>query len=65
MKKALITGITGQDGSYLAEFLLSKGYEVHGMRRRISSFNTYRIDQMYEDPLIKEKTLKLQFNFQK
>ena len=52
MKKALITGITGQDGSYLAEFLLEKGYEVHGIKRRASSFNTERIDHIYEDPLI-------------
>ncbi len=50
MKKALITGITGQDGSYLAEFLLEKGYEVHGIKRRASSFNTDRIDHLYEDP---------------
>ncbi|WP_333712580.1 GDP-mannose 4,6-dehydratase [Yoonia sp.] len=50
MKKALITGITGQDGSYLAEFLLAKGYEVHGIKRRASSFNTQRIDHIYEDP---------------
>jgi GDPmannose 4,6-dehydratase len=50
MKKALITGITGQDGSYLAEFLLSKGYEVHGIIRRASSFNTHRIDHIYMDP---------------
>jgi GDPmannose 4,6-dehydratase len=50
MKKALITGITGQDGSYLAEFLLSKGYEVHGIIRRSSSFNTSRIDHIYVDP---------------
>tara|TARA_Y100000589_G_scaffold328879_1_gene373985 strand:- start:11296 stop:12399 length:1104 start_codon:yes stop_codon:yes gene_type:complete len=49
-KKALITGITGQDGSYLAEFLLGKGYEVHGMKRRASSFNTHRIDHLYKDP---------------
>ena len=49
MKKALITGITGQDGSYLAELLLSKGYEVHGMKRRASSFNTSRIDHLYQD----------------
>ena len=48
-KVALITGITGQDGSYLAEFLLEKGYEVHGIKRRASSFNTQRIDHMYED----------------
>ncbi len=50
MKKALITGITGQDGSYLAEFLLHKGYEVHGIIRRASTFNTHRIDHIYEDP---------------
>ena len=49
MKKALITGITGQDGSYLAEFLLEKGYEVHGIIRRASSFNTSRIDHLYVD----------------
>ncbi len=50
VKKALITGITGQDGSYLAELLLSKGYQVHGMKRRSSSFNTSRIDHLYQDP---------------
>ena len=50
MKKALITGITGQDGSYLAEFLLEKGYEVHGIKRRASSFNTQRIDHIFQDP---------------
>src|SRR5207253_6191572 len=50
MKKALITGITGQDGSYLAELLLEKGYEVHGVIRRSSSFNTQRIDDIYQDP---------------
>ncbi len=50
MKKALITGITGQDGAYLAEFLLSKGYEVHGIKRRTSLFNTDRIDHLYQDP---------------
>ncbi|QFU74635.1 GDP-mannose 4,6-dehydratase [Halioglobus maricola] len=49
-KKALITGVTGQDGSYLAEFLLEKGYEVHGIKRRASSFNTERIDHIYQDP---------------
>ena len=49
MKKALITGITGQDGSYLAEFLVNKGYEVHGIRRRTSLFNTQRIDHLYAD----------------
>ena len=55
MKKALITGITGQDGSYLAEQLLEKGYEVHGMIRRSSSFNTERIDHLYNDPQLKEE----------
>jgi len=50
--RALITGITGQDGSYLAELLLEKGYEVHGLKRRASSFNTERIDHLYEDPLV-------------
>jgi GDPmannose 4,6-dehydratase len=49
-KKALITGITGQDGSYLAEFLLDKGYEVYGLIRRSSTFNTDRIDHIYKDP---------------
>ena len=50
MKTALITGVNGQDGSYLAELLLSKGYEVHGMIRRSSSFNTHRLDPIYRDP---------------
>ena len=49
-KKNLITGITGQDGSYLAEFLLEKNYEVHGIKRRASSFNTARIDHLFKDP---------------
>ena len=49
-KVALITGITGQDGSYLAEFLLDKGYIVHGIKRRASSFNTQRVDHIYQDP---------------
>ena len=49
-KRALITGITGQDGSYLAELLLAKGYEVHGVIRRASTFNTERIDHLYADP---------------
>ena len=49
-KKALITGVTGQDGAYLSEFLLKKGYEVHGLKRRSSLFNTDRIDHLYEDP---------------
>ena len=50
LKRALITGITGQDGAYLAEFLLEKGYEVHGIKRRASLFNTERIDHLYQDP---------------
>jgi GDPmannose 4,6-dehydratase len=50
LKRALITGITGQDGSYLAELLLSKGYEVHGIIRRASTFNTQRLDHIYVDP---------------
>ena len=50
MKKALITGITGQDGAYLAEFLLEKGYEVHGIKRRTSLINTQRVDHLYQDP---------------
>ena len=49
-KKALITGITGQDGAYLAEFLLRKGYQVHGIKRRASLFNTDRVDELYRDP---------------
>ena len=61
MKKALITGITGQDGSYLAELLLSKGYEVHGIKRRASSFNTERIDHIYEDPLFNNTHLHLHY----
>jgi len=61
MKKALITGITGQDGSYLAELLLSKGYEVHGMIRRSSSFNTGRIDHIYRDPHEKDVRLFLHY----
>ncbi|VAV82241.1 GDP-mannose 4,6-dehydratase [hydrothermal vent metagenome] len=61
MKRALITGITGQDGSYLAEFLLSKGYEVHGIIRRASSFNTGRIDHIYEDPQHAGKRLFLHY----
>jgi len=60
-KVALITGITGQDGSYLAEFLLSKGYDVHGIKRRASSFNTQRIDHIYEDPHIDNVRFKLHF----
>ena len=61
MKKALITGITGQDGSYLAEFLLSKGYEVHGIIRRASTFNTGRIDHLYVDPHNPEAELFLHY----
>jgi GDPmannose 4,6-dehydratase len=61
MKKALITGITGQDGSYLAELLLSKGYEVHGIIRRSSSFNTDRIDHLYSDPHCKNTRLFLHY----
>lgn len=61
MKKALITGITGQDGSYLAELLLSKGYEVHGIVRRSSSFNTQRIDHLFQDPHDKGVRLHLHF----
>ena len=57
MKKALITGVTGQDGSYLAEFLLDNDYEVHGIKRRASSLNTQRVDHIYEDPHIKTKFL--------
>ena len=57
LKEALITGITGQDGSYLAEFLLGKGYEVHGIKRRASSFNTERIDHIYQDIHSHEKLL--------
>src|ERR1051326_766186 len=59
MKKALITGITGQDGSYLAEFLLSKGYEVFGIIRRSSSFNTARVDGIYQDPHVPNARLHL------
>src|SRR5256714_3993850 len=61
MKKALITGITGQDGSYLAELLLGKGYEVHGIIRRSSSFNTERIDHLYQDPHTPGVRLKLHY----
>ena len=61
MKKALITGITGQDGSYLAEFLLEKGYEVHGIKRRASSFNTERVDHLYQGPHEKERRFFLHY----
>lgn len=60
-KKALITGITGQDGSYLAELLLEKGYEVHGIKRRASLFNTQRIDHIYQDPHVENSNLKLHY----
>ena len=61
VKTALITGITGQDGSYLAEFLLNKGYEVHGIKRRASTFNTQRIDHIYQDPHQPNPKLKLHY----
>jgi GDPmannose 4,6-dehydratase len=61
MKRALITGITGQDGAYLAEFLLKKGYEVHGIKRRSSLFNTDRIDHLYQDPHEKNRRLVLHY----
>jgi GDPmannose 4,6-dehydratase len=61
MKKALITGITGQDGAYLAEFLLSKEYEVHGIKRRSSLFNTERIDHLYQDPHVEDRNLILHY----
>lgn len=61
MKRALITGVTGQDGAYLAELLLSKGYEVHGIKRRSSSFNTGRIDHLYQDPHEKSVRFKLHY----
>ena len=61
MKRALITGITGQDGSYLTELLLSKGYEVHGIIRRSSSFNTNRIDHLYQDPHVRDARLFLHY----
>ncbi len=61
LKTALITGITGQDGSYLAEFLLEKGYVVHGIKRRASSFNTQRVDHIYQDPHIENANFKLHY----
>lgn len=61
MKKALITGITGQDGAYLAELLLGKGYEVHGIKRRTSLINTGRIDHIYKDPHEKNVRFKLHY----
>src|ERR1700744_40333 len=60
-KTALITGITGQDGAYLAELLIAKGYEVHGVKRRASSFNTDRIDHLYQDPHETDVRLKLHY----
>ena len=60
-RKAIVTGITGQDGSYLAEFLLEKGYEVHGIKRRSSSFNTQRIDHIYQDPHDKQPKMTLHY----
>ena len=61
MKKALITGITGQDGAYLADFLLKKNYEVHGIKRRSSSFNTGRIDHFYQDSYMKGRSFFMHF----
>ena len=61
MKKALITGITGQDGAYLTEFLINKGYEVHGIKRRASLFNTHRIDHLYQEQHIKDRNLILHY----
>src|SRR6266540_435576 len=60
-KRALITGITGQDGAYLAELLLAKGYVVHGIKRRTSLFNTDRIDHLYEDPHVRDRRLILHY----
>ena len=61
MKKAFITGVTGQDGAYLTEFLLKKGYEVHGLKRRTSLFNTERIDHLYQDPHVENQKFILHF----
>jgi len=61
VRRALITGITGQDGSYLAEFLISKGYEVHGIKRRASLFNTQRVDHLYEDPHVDHRHFVLHY----
>ncbi|MGB3617486.1 MAG: GDP-mannose 4,6-dehydratase, partial [Catalinimonas sp.] len=61
MKKALLTGVTGQDGAYLSELLLEKGYEVHGIKRRSSLFNTDRIDHLYEDPHAENVNFKLHY----
>ena len=65
MKKAIITVITGQDGAYLAEFLLNKGYEVHGIKRRSSSFNTQRIDHIYENPHISQRRIRNHYHEQR
>ena len=59
--RALITGVTGQDGSYLAELLLAKGYEVHGLKRRSSSFNTQRVDHLYQDPHVESARFHLHY----
>ena len=61
MPRALITGVTGQDGAHLAELLLEKGYEVHGVKRRSSSFNTGRIDHLYQDPHVEHQRMFLHF----
>ena len=61
MKKALITGVTGQDGAYLSEFLLEKGYEVHGIKRRASLLNTERVDHLYQDPHIDNQNFILHY----
>ncbi len=60
-KRALITGVTGQDGSYLAEYLLGLGYEVHGIKRRASSFNTQRVDHIFEDPHVDNARFRLHY----
>src|SRR3990167_2387652 len=60
-KRALITGVTGQDGAYLAEFLLNKGYEVHGIKRRSSLINTARIDHLYQDPHVSDRHFILHY----
>ena len=60
-KTALITGVTGQDGAYLSEFLLEKGYEVHGLKRRSSIFNSQRIDHLYKDPHVKDSKFRLHY----
>ena len=61
MRKALIFGVTGQDGAYLSKFLLKKGYTVHGVKRRSSSLNSFRVDDIYSDPLIKKKNFFLHY----